>query len=71
MKDDNMKEQGAMGGLNLIFWPKIDGNAVFPIFQFLVKFANGIKQFTIGLSGCFGRVKSFIDSAFDGGEFAK
>lgn len=71
VKDDNVKKKRTVGGLNLIFWPEVDGDVVFPIFQLLVKLANGIEQFTIRLLGCFGGVESFIDSALDGGELAK
>lgn len=71
VKNDNMKEKRTVGGLNLMFGPEVDGNVVFPIFQLLVKLANGIEQFAVRLFGSFGGVESFIDSALDCGEFAK
>lgn len=71
VEDDNVKEERTVGGLNLILWPEVNGDIVFPVFQLLVKLADGIEQFAIRLLGCFGGVESFVDPALDGGEFAK
>lgn len=65
-----MENERSMGGLDLIFWPEIYGNTVFPFFKLLIKLSDCVEELSIGLLRCLGRVKSFIDLAFDSSERA-
>lgn len=43
MKDDNVENQRGMSGFNFMLRSEIDRDAVFPLFQFLIKITNGVQ----------------------------
>ena len=54
-----------MRRLDVMFWPELKGDAVLPIFEFSVKFANRVEEFSICLLGSLDGVQPFVDITLD------
>lgn len=42
MEDNDVQDQRRMCGLDIVFRPEVDWDAVFPFLQFLVEITNGV-----------------------------
>lgn len=62
---DEMQDQWRVGSFYLMFRAILDRNALFPVFQLLIEFANGVQKLAVRLLCCASRVKSFVYSTLD------
>ena len=65
MEYNNMQNEWSVGGLNLIFRPKVQRNGVFPLLELSIKLTDGVEKFTISLLGSLGRVQLLVHFALD------
>ena len=63
-----MQDERCMGSFDLVFWAEIQWDTVFPSFEFLVQFTNGIEELAISLLGSLDGVKLLVNFTFNQGE---
>src|SRR5690242_7525451 len=54
-----------MRGLNIVLWPELKGNTIFPVLELSVQFTNRVEKFAIRLFRGLDRVQPLVDLALN------
>ena len=70
MEYHDIQGQRGMRGLDLVLWPEVQGNAVFPSLELFVELSDGVEKLAIRLLRSLYGVQTSVHFAADDGKLA-